>query len=362
MSSNLFTPSLRYTNKETCNSAWTFIDGQNVSDIEVPKFIKNLFTSFDDSRYGKMGKDLIEGFTCTQPTDPRYDFTNVNTQTLNLDSDSFNITNIQCATGYVGTAVASACTSDGPYTVTGCRIRTCADTDGTGTAFDCSTGTNDLSATPADVSCNGEQCTPAECCTVPRAGGDGSDPCQPHPCQNGGSCTPNADGTSYTCRCTGGYTGNNCETPPSDPCSTSPCQNGGTCSPTADGGSYTCRCTGGYTGDNCETDPPERNTCTTAYGGSTETGVNHPCNVYGLLTKDKYSGPITNYPQWYEPIKEPDNTDNPDTSNTSALSANNFNTCCGKSSWKNYCTLDNWDNSDVVSYLTGLGCPLFADS
>ena len=61
MSSNLFTPSLRYTNKDTCNSAWTFIDGQNVSDIEVPKFIKNLFTSFDDSRYGKMGKDLIEG-------------------------------------------------------------------------------------------------------------------------------------------------------------------------------------------------------------------------------------------------------------------------------------------------------------
>ena len=61
MSSNLFSPSLRYTNKDTCNSAWTFIDGQNVSDIEVPKFIKNLFTSFDDSRYGKMGKDLIEG-------------------------------------------------------------------------------------------------------------------------------------------------------------------------------------------------------------------------------------------------------------------------------------------------------------
>ena len=61
MSSNLFTPKLRYTNKDTCNSAWTFIDGQNVSDIEVPQFIKNLFTSFDDSRYGKMGKDLIEG-------------------------------------------------------------------------------------------------------------------------------------------------------------------------------------------------------------------------------------------------------------------------------------------------------------
>mgnify|MGYP006084803779 CR=1 FL=1 len=69
MSSNQFTPKLRYTQKDSCNSSWTFIDGQNVSDIEVPQFIKNLFTSFDDSRYGKMGKDLIEGAgwsaTCT---------------------------------------------------------------------------------------------------------------------------------------------------------------------------------------------------------------------------------------------------------------------------------------------------------
>ena len=253
MSSNLFTPSLRYTNKDTCNSAWTFIDGQNVSDIEVPKFIKNLFTSFDDSRYGKMGKDLIEG---------------------------------------------------------------------AGTGDSCS---------------NDEDCTdPNNLCKL------SSDPTQACP----------SEGQGQECACV-------LVDPGGDPCSTNPCQHGGTC--TSDGSSHTCDCPTGYTGDNCETEPPP-NTCTTAYGGSTETGVNHPCNVYGLLTKDKYSGPITNYPQWYEPIKEPDNTDNPDTSNTSALSANNFNTCCGKSSWKNYCTLDNWDNSDVVSYLTGLGCPLFADS
>jgi alpha-tubulin suppressor-like RCC1 family protein len=40
--------------------------------------------------------------------------------------------------------------------------------------------------------------------------------CSPNPCQNGGSC---ADGVgTYTCTCTGGYTGTNCQIAPTPPC------------------------------------------------------------------------------------------------------------------------------------------------
>lgn len=38
----------------------------------------------------------------------------------------------------------------------------------------------------------------------------GTDPCMPNPCQNNGLCT--ASGTSYTCACLAGYTGQRCET------------------------------------------------------------------------------------------------------------------------------------------------------
>ena len=38
--------------------------------------------------------------------------------------------------------------------------------------------------------------------------------CVPNPCNNGGSCTDaNADGTAE-CTCTGGFSGDTCNTPP----------------------------------------------------------------------------------------------------------------------------------------------------
>jgi EGF-like domain len=41
------------------------------------------------------------------------------------------------------------------------------------------------------------------------------DPCSPNPCENGGTCA--ASGSSFTCTCTGGFTGTNCEIPPAPP-------------------------------------------------------------------------------------------------------------------------------------------------
>ena len=38
------------------------------------------------------------------------------------------------------------------------------------------------------------------------------DPCDPSPCQNGGTCR--ADGDRYQCDCTDGYTGRDCEIEP----------------------------------------------------------------------------------------------------------------------------------------------------
>jgi len=273
MSSNLFTPSLRYTNKDTCNSAWTFIDGQNISDIEVPKFIKNLFTSFDDSRYGKMGKDLIEGFACTRPTDPGYEFGSV--QENSLDSHSFNVNNLQCATGYGGTASASVCPSNGqPYTVSGCGRKTCADPEGTSTstAYECSGDGNHLKETPESVNCSGDRCTDTDCCTGEQqdgsgsgvGGGVGSDHCLSVQCGANATCT--ALESSYTCTCNDGFYG--AATPGgAASCTEMTCADidGSStvagCGPNAscnNGGSndgYTCSCSHGSTGTDVQNGP-----------------------------------------------------------------------------------------------------------
>ena len=71
-----------------------------------------------------------------------------------------------------------------------------------------------------DPTCNGQGCLPTaapcdgtlECCTGSCVSGACVDPCTPDPCQNGGTCA--ASGSSFTCTCTGGFTGTNCEIPP----------------------------------------------------------------------------------------------------------------------------------------------------
>ncbi|XP_062575528.1 uncharacterized protein LOC134237456 [Saccostrea cucullata] len=74
-----------------------------------------------------------------------------------------------------------------------------------------------------------------------------TNPCSPNPCQNSGTCS--VSGSSYTCTCSSGWSGTNCEIA-SQSCQPNPCQNGGTCQ--LSGGSIICSCTSQYTGPNCE--------------------------------------------------------------------------------------------------------------
>ncbi|XP_076367674.1 uncharacterized protein LOC143255622 isoform X2 [Tachypleus tridentatus] len=72
-------------------------------------------------------------------------------------------------------------------------------------------------------------------------------PCAIQPCENGGTCESSASYT-YTCRCAQGFYGNTCQN--SDACSSGPCRNGGTCHNTSNG--FSCDCTAGYEGEQCE--------------------------------------------------------------------------------------------------------------
>jgi len=74
------------------------------------------------------------------------------------------------------------------------------------------------------------------------------DHCASVPCENGGTCSNAPDG--YSCHCSAGYAGMNCEENVDD-CSSNPCQNGGLCSDAV--GTYACQCQPGFAGENCET-------------------------------------------------------------------------------------------------------------
>ena len=78
-----------------------------------------------------------------------------------------------------------------------------------------------------------------------------------NPCLNNGSCTPCTSGDlpSVMCSCIGPYTGDHCEI--FDPCILSPCQNEGVCvfNLSIPHG-YSCECSMGYSGLNCEVSIP----------------------------------------------------------------------------------------------------------
>ena len=134
---------------------------------------------------------------------------------------------------------------------------------------------------------------------VPRVVPGNNGPCDPNPCQSGGTCTDQGS-SYYTCECRDGYRGALCE---DDFCSPHPCQNGGTCHRQVDG--YSCTCRTGYGGDLCEDDSCSPNpcqnvgtcirqvdgyscTCLTAYDGDLcENKLCHPnpCKNRGICTK-----------------------------------------------------------------------------
>uniref|UniRef100_A0A0L8GNU4 EGF-like domain-containing protein n=1 Tax=Octopus bimaculoides TaxID=37653 RepID=A0A0L8GNU4_OCTBM len=73
------------------------------------------------------------------------------------------------------------------------------------------------------------------------------------PCLNGGICQ-NTKPDEYSCTCSKGFSGGNCEIVDRD-CETNPCENGGTCVIAANG--VSCICAPGWTGSLCETDIDE---------------------------------------------------------------------------------------------------------
>ncbi|XP_033625701.1 uncharacterized protein LOC117288937, partial [Asterias rubens] len=75
--------------------------------------------------------------------------------------------------------------------------------------------------------------------------------CSNSPCLNGGQCTN--VGTSYTCACTTGFTGNNCQLVVGDPCTNINCLNGGACQVV--GNTFNCQCVNGYSGQFCANPP-----------------------------------------------------------------------------------------------------------
>ena len=69
---------------------------------------------------------------------------------------------------------------------------------------------------------------------------------------------PQIDGSSFTCTCREGFTGDTCE---GNACAVNPCLNGGTCTPQTDGSSFTCACPNGFTGATCESNACAPNPC-----------------------------------------------------------------------------------------------------
>ncbi|XP_073411230.1 neurocan core protein isoform X1 [Dendrobates tinctorius] len=74
-------------------------------------------------------------------------------------------------------------------------------------------------------------------------------PCSHSPCLHMGTCQSN--GSTYSCMCSKGYTGENCEID-IDECLSNPCQNGGTCIDEIN--SFLCLCLPSYGGSTCGKD------------------------------------------------------------------------------------------------------------
>lgn len=105
--------------------------------------------------------------------------------------------------------------------------------------------------------------------------------CSSMPCKNGGSCKDDVNG--YSCTCSPGYTGQQCESLVTD-CTTKPCQNGGTCS--ASNNKFTCTCKAGFSGLTCDVNVNDCQPNPCKNGGTCVDGV----NSYQCRCVDGYKG------------------------------------------------------------------------
>ncbi|XP_052786917.1 neurogenic locus notch homolog protein 1-like [Mya arenaria] len=82
--------------------------------------------------------------------------------------------------------------------------------------------------------------------------------CSSDPCHHGGNCQPTQTSPFYSCNCTSGYSGPQCQ---SSNCSSDPCHHGGSCKPSQTFPFYSCNCTSGFTGPQCQISPCASNPC-----------------------------------------------------------------------------------------------------
>jgi hypothetical protein len=102
------------------------------------------------------------------------------------------------------------------------------------------------------------------------------DPCDPSPCQNGGSCSPSLDGA--VCECLAGFTGPKCNQVVEDACTPNPCMNG-TCESTLAGA--VCDCDAGWSGTHCDVETPDPCTPNPCENGSCEAdGAQAACDCF----------------------------------------------------------------------------------
>ncbi len=98
----------------------------------------------------------------------------------------------------------------------------------------------------------------------------GLDPCESNPCLNGGECASQTGQSTYSCTCSAGFVGIDCESP--DPCVPNPCDNDGECI-TISASEYSCECPPGFEGEFCEDDIDECDPNPCENGGECIDGV-----------------------------------------------------------------------------------------
>src|SRR6185437_15165515 len=153
-----------------------------------------------------------------------------------------NCTQIDCATGSLGTVTAPGTTS--PYY---------SDSFGNAGAANNHDGVGGLAWI-------------LQCRTYYNGDGCNCQPinyCASNPCQNGATC--NQFVGLYTCTCAAGFSGLQCQTDINE-CASTPCVNGGTCVDHVN--SFTCNCVPGYSGLQCQTNINECSSTPCQNGGT----------------------------------------------------------------------------------------------